>query len=175
MDIQKKAFRNRVDSLKRDNKKLSEKLAALKKEKMLVERDLRSVRKLLTEIPGQVILVQGQHIVFANEMAWAMLGYSEEELLDQNVFNLVHPKSSEFAKRMLKRLYLGKAIPDQFEVYMKKKNGEPFCCEVLWKKIRYRGKTAYLYNVINLDQRKQAECPSPVNRSYSLPEALLQR
>ena len=33
--VQKKAFKNRVDSLKRENKKLSEKLAVLRKEKQL--------------------------------------------------------------------------------------------------------------------------------------------
>ena len=31
--VQKKAFKNRIDSLKRENKKLSEKLAILRKEK----------------------------------------------------------------------------------------------------------------------------------------------
>ncbi len=154
---QKKAFKNRIDSLKRENKKLSEKLADLKKEKQLVQRDLRAAQKLLTQIPGPVILVQGPYIVFANEMAWHLLGYTEEELLGHDLFNLVHPRSSEFAKKTIQNLSSGKTVPDQFEVYMRKKNGESLCCEVKWKKIRYHGRTAFLYNVTGLDQRKQEE------------------
>jgi len=154
---QKKAFRNRVDTLKRENKKLSEKLAALRKETQSLQRELKVVRKLLTEIPGPVILVQGQQIVFANEIAWKLLGFSEEELLGYDPLNLVHQSSSEYARTAFKKLVTGRPIHDQFEVYMRKKNGEPICCEVHWKKTRYCGRSAFLFNVTSLDQRKLEE------------------
>lgn len=154
---QKKAFKNRIDSLKKGNKKLSEKLAVLKKEKQTIQSNLRTSQKLLNELPGPVILFQGQHIVFANEIAWRLLGYTEEELLSHKLMSLVHPKSSEYAGTFFKNLSTGKSIPDHFEIYVQKKNGEPLCCEVYWKKIRYQGRTAYLSNMVSLDRRKQEE------------------
>ncbi|MBW1900723.1 MAG: PAS domain S-box protein [Deltaproteobacteria bacterium] len=158
MDIvQKKAFKNRVDSLKRENKKLSEKLAVLRKEKQLVQRDLRDAHRLLAEIPGPVILVQGQNIVFTNEMTWNLLGYTEEELLSHELFDLVHPRSSEYVRTTVQKLSSGKPVPDQFEVYMRRKNGTSLCFEAHWKKIRYHGRTAFLYNMTRLDQRKKEE------------------
>jgi PAS domain S-box-containing protein len=155
--VQKKAFKNRINSLKRENKKLSEKLAVLRKEKKLVQRDLRDAQKLLAEIPGPVILVQGQHIVFANEMARNLLGYTEEEFLSHEIFDLVHPRSSENARSTVQKLSSGKLVPDQFEIYMRAKNGMPLCFEAHWKKIRYQGRTAFLYNMTLLDQRKKEE------------------
>jgi len=155
--VQKKAFKNRVDSLKRESRKLSEKLAALRKEKQLVQRDLRDAHKLLVEIPGPVILVQGQNIIFANKMAWSLLGYTEEELLRHELLDLVHPRSSEYARTTVQKLSSGKPVPDQFEVYMRTKNGASLYFEVHWKKIRYHGRTAFLYNMTRLDQRIREE------------------
>ena len=153
----KKAFRSRLESLKRENRKLSERLADLKKEKELLRRDLNMTRRLLAEIPGPVILVQDERMVYASKSAWEHLGYSEKEFLRQPLIGLIHPRSVEFANDFMKKLSSGKPVPGPFEIYMRKKNGQPMACEVHWKKIRYQRKIAFLFNVIGLDSRKMLE------------------
>jgi len=154
---QQKALKERVGRLERENQRLAEKLAALKKERQILQKDLRAIRKLLSEIPSAVVLVQGKDIVLANERAWRQLGYKEEDLLNLDFLSLVHPRSHEHFNAIRQNWLSGKPVPDQFEIYLRNKSGDSLCCEVYWKKIRYLRRTAFLFSMMALDQRKRDE------------------
>ncbi len=154
---QQKILIDRVDKLKKENMKLKAKLASFKEDKRSLQKGLKDTRKLLSEMPGAVILVQGENIVFANEAAWRQLGYTEKELLSQDILSLVHSRSLEHVKTIRKKWALGKPVSDQFEIYMRKKDGGSLCREVNWKKIRYQRGTAFLFNITDPYQRKLKE------------------
>ena len=154
---QKKAFKNRIDRLTKEKAKLAEKVSIIKKEKQRVEKSLRDDQRLLSEIPCPVALLQGNQLLFANEMAWELLGYTKEELWTLDPLDLVHPKSSEYVQNFLKKVRSSKPLPPRAEIYLQKKNGEPLFCDIQWKKIRHQDRTAFLLSVSDLSERKDRE------------------
>lgn len=152
-----KVFEERIDRLKRENQKLKDKLAAFKDEKSSIQKELRDLRKLLNDIPGAVLLVRGEEVLLFNKTAWRQLGYTEKEMLNCDLPSLVHPMSSESVAAIRRNWVSGKPVPDRFEVYMCKKDGRALCCELNWRKIRFQGRSALLFNIMDLDQRKRDE------------------
>ena len=148
---------NRVEKLKVQNLTLRKGLNTLRKENKSLEKALRDSRKLLKDIPGSVVLIQDGKIILMNETARDLLGYSEEEILGQNFLDLIHPDSVEYVKNLHERRISGKPVPDDYETYLVTRGGENLCCEFRVKKIRYQGRTAFLFDITGLYQRKQKE------------------
>jgi PAS domain S-box-containing protein len=154
---QQQKLENRVEKLKVQNLTLRKKLNALRKENKSLEKALRDTRKLLKDIPGSVVLIQDEKIILMNETARDQLGYAEEEILGRNFLDFIHPDSVEYVKNLHERRISGKPVPDDYETYLVTRGGENLCCEFRVKKIRYQGRTAFLFDITGLDQRKQKE------------------
>ncbi len=154
---QQQNLENRVEKLKVQDLTLRKKLKALKKENKSLEKALRDTRKLLRDIPGSVVLIQDGKIILMNETAKDQLGYAEEEILGRNFLDFIHPDSVEYVKNLHERRISGKPVPDDYETYLVTRGGENLCCEFRVKKIRYQGRTAFLFDITGLDQRKQKE------------------
>jgi len=154
---QQQNLENRVEKLKDQNLTLRKKLNALRKENKSLEKALRDTRKLLKDIPGSVVLIQDGKIILMNETARDQLGYAEEEILGRNFLDFIHPDSVEYVKNLHERRISGKPVPDEYETYLITRNGEDLCCEFHVKKIRYQGRTAFLFDITGLDQRKKKE------------------
>jgi PAS domain S-box-containing protein len=154
---QQQNLENRVEKLKVQNLTLRKKLNALGKENKSLEKAVRDTRKLLRDIPGSVVLIQDGKIILMNETARDQLGYAEEEILGRNFLDFIHPDSVEYVKNLHERRISGKPVPDDYETYLVTRGGENLCCEFRVKKIRYQGRTAFLFDITGLDQRKQKE------------------
>ena len=152
-----KVFEERIDRLKREKQQLKDKLSALRNEKSSIQKELRNLRQLLNDIPGAVLLVQGEAVILSNKTAWRQLGYTEKEMLNCDMPSLLHPRSSELVATLRQKWVSGKPVSDRFEVYMCKKDGSALCCELNWCKIRFHGRSAFLFNIMDLDQRKRDE------------------
>jgi PAS domain S-box-containing protein len=150
-------LKNRIDRLRGENQALREKLATLKKENGFLQRSLRDNSRLLKEFPGPMALIQEREIVLINEATLNQLGYAEEEILGRTFLDFIHPRSFEYVRALHQKRIAGKSVPDQYETYLSTKSGEAWSCEIRVKKIRYKGKRAFLVNLIGLDQRKQKE------------------
>jgi PAS domain S-box-containing protein len=154
---QEKILKERLERLKNQNKKLREKSAVLRKEKASLEKALKVSQKLLNYNPGAIVLIQDEKFIFINEIPRVQLGYEEEEIIGRNFLDFIHPRSKEFVRNLHQRRIAGKSVPDQYEVFLATKSGEPLCCEVAVRKIRHRNRTAFLLNLIGLDEKKQKE------------------
>jgi len=154
---QQQNLENRVEKLKVQNLTLRKRLNALRKGNKSLEKALRDTRKLLKDIPGSVVLIQDGKIILMNETARDLLGYSEEEILGRNFLDFIHPDSVEYVKNLHERRISGKPVPDDYETYLVTRGGENLCCEFRVKKIRYQSRTAFLFDITGLDQRKQKE------------------
>jgi len=154
---QQKALKGRVDRLKRENQKLKEKLAALRKEKQILQKDSRDTHRLLNETPGAVVLIQDEQVIFSNKGLQNLLGYPEEEILGRNFLDFMHPDYVEYSRNLRPRFGSGKPVPDQFENFLVTKDGKTLRCEVRWKKIRYQGRTAFYIHMMGLDRREKEE------------------
>jgi len=154
---QEKILKERLERLKNQNKKLREKAAVLRKEKESLEKALKVSQKLLNYNPGAIVLIQDEKLIFINEIVQMQLGYKEEEIIGRNFLEFIHPRSKEFVRNLHQRRIAGKSVPDQYEVFLATKSGEPQCCEVVVRKIRHRGRTSFLLNLVGLDEKKQEE------------------
>lgn len=154
---QEKTLKKRIDRLKNENQKLRDKMATLRKDHQSLQRDLKNSRKFLNNIPGAVVLVRDGEVLFINETSLERLGYTKEEMLGRNFLDFIHPASrEEIVEQYMKRLS-GKPVPDHYETYLVTKSGEAFCCDVRVKKFMYRGRRAFVLNVVGLDERKKEE------------------
>jgi PAS domain S-box-containing protein len=154
---QEKILKERLERLKDQNKKLREKSAVLRKEKESLEKALKVSQKLLNHNPGAIVLIRDEKVIFINEIPRMRLGYKEEEIVGRNFLEFIHPRSKEFVRNLHQRRIAGKSVPDQYEAFLATKSGEPLCCEVVVRKIRHQGRTAFLLNLVGLDEKKQKE------------------
>jgi len=138
--------------LREENRGLREKIALLKKEAGLSQKELKNTWKLINDVPGALFLVQQEKIVLANETACRELGYTAKEFLAKTLPDLLHPDSRSF----MNTIKQGRA-PGQNETSLKAKSGQTLSYEVRVNKTRYQGKPAFLLNMLNLDQRKTQE------------------
>ncbi len=143
--------------LRQENRGLREKIAQLKKESNVLQKELKNTWKLMSNIPAALFLVQQEKIVFANETACRELGYTRKEIFAKTLPDLLHPDSISFANALQQKRPMDQILPDQNETFLTAKSGQTLCYEVRVKKIRYQGKTAFLLNMLNLDQRKAQE------------------
>jgi nitrogen-specific signal transduction histidine kinase/CheY-like chemotaxis protein len=69
----------------------------------------------------------------------------------------VHPDLAGEVGELHKRRLSGKWVPNRYETCLIKKTGEKVCCEVRVKKIIYKGRKAFLLNILGLDEKKEEE------------------
>ena len=143
--------------LREENRGLREKIAQLKKETGLLQKELRKTWKLINDVPGALFLVQQEKIVFANENACRELGYTLKEILAKTLPDMLHPDSLSFVNAIQQGKAPGQILPEQNETSLTAKSGQTLCYEVRVNKTRYQGKPAFLLNMFNLDQRKTQE------------------
>ena len=143
--------------LRQENRGLREKISQQKKEMRLLQKELRNTWKLISDVQAALFLVQQEKIIFANETACRELEFTRKEICAKTLPDLLHPDSISFANALQQKRPLDQILPDQNETFLTAKSGQILCYEVRVNKIRYQGKTAFLLNMLNLDQRKEQE------------------
>ena len=152
-----RAAKNRVERLDKENRGLKEKLAGLRNENRLLQKGLKESHKLLNDMPGPAVLIQQKKVVFINEAARKQLGYTEEEIRELNLLELIHPDCIKRITALHQKRISGKSVPDQYETRLVTRHGETLSCEIRVKKVRFQGRVAFILNITEIDQRKQME------------------
>ena len=155
--VKESPLKNRLKRLENDKQKLKERLAALKKKNLGLEKELRVSSRLLNDVPGCVVLIQQEKVVFVNENTVKLSGYPIENILNRSFLEFIHPDNIEQIRIFHQKRISGKMAPDVFETYLVTKGGETLCCEVRVKKIRYHGRRAFLVHLIDQGKRKKRE------------------
>ncbi len=143
--------------IREENRGLREKIAGLRKESGGLQKELQNTWKLLDHIPGSLILVQHEKILFANETARRETGYTRNELLSMEVSDLLGSDSVSSALSIHSRKTGNPAPLHHPETPLKTKDGQILSAELRVAKTLYRGKTTFLFHIISLDQRKAEE------------------
>lgn len=113
----------RTAELKTINEKLQQKITEFTNAEERLERSERKYRSLVETIQeGMGIVDPDENIVFANSSFCDILGYSQEELIGMNLRDLV--PEEEFQKILKGTAKRKKGISDQYELVMKRKDGE---------------------------------------------------
>ncbi len=138
-----------------DRKKVGE---ALKES----EERYRALVNLGANIGEAVVMLQddekgaGMH-TFVNEEWTHITGYSEEELLNISMTDLIHPRDRKAAMERHRKRIRGEELPGLYELGIIRKDGTEVPVEVTFAHSNYKGKPANVGYIRDITDRKQME------------------
>ena len=136
--------------LREKNNDLKEKIKNLKKENARLKKNLEKAWELMAHVPGGLLLLQQEIIVYANEAACGWLGYSLAELAARNLSDIIDLKN---AQPILDVIHGRAAMQTPDVLQFKNRQGRPLYCAVHIKKTRYEGRKALFFNVIEIEKK----------------------
>lgn len=114
-------------------------------------------RELAQTAASVILIYQDPKLVYVNPFAGEMSGYSAEEQLSMDFWEIMHPDMQEFVKqRGLARLR-GEATPGRYEVKIVTKTGQERWLDFSACNIEFQGKPSVLGTALDITERKRAE------------------
>jgi len=95
--------------------------------------------------------------VYANRRATEIMGYSDSELRQKTIKDLVHPDELEKVTKRYKTIIQGGLFPEQHETRIIRKDGRSVPLEVTSARTVWHGESADLVIFRDISERKQAE------------------
>jgi two-component system, cell cycle sensor histidine kinase and response regulator CckA len=127
----------------------------------LAEQSLRESEErysLLTQNSQTGIYIHVNGVLkFVNNHFAEMLGYKPEKMIGRIYWNFVHPGDREMVKGISLARARGEAAPNEYEFRHQNKDGETIWVHNLPTIIKYHGQVANMGNLIQINDRKQAE------------------
>lgn len=114
-------------------------------------------RTLAESSAASVFIYQGTRMRYVNSAALALLGYSQEELLEKNLWDLFPLDYREFVKTRGMQRLRGESAPSQYEVKILTKSGEERWMMFNGSRIEFEGQPAVLGTAFDMTERKQLE------------------
>ena len=103
------------------------------------------------------ILSIDERYKFGNQTYLDMLGYTREELLDLDPWDVVAPESTEHVRERVRRRRQGEVLPETYELKFVRKDGSLLNVETNVKEITYEGRRAMQGCVRDVSERKRGE------------------
>lgn len=117
----------------------------------------RLFRGLFDLIPVTVIVVRGQRLMFINKAAEARTGYSRDELMAMNFWNVVHPDHRTPTKRLARELLEGKETFTETELKIIAKDGSEIWVELRATRAAIDKRPAIIASLMEVTDRKRME------------------
>ncbi|HJX35041.1 MAG TPA: ATP-binding protein [Desulfatiglandales bacterium] len=142
----------RIKRLKAENKSLRETLLLLRKDILNLKRHLRDRDRLFNLIPAGVMLIRNGKILEINEQMLENLGYKAEEVIGRDFLDFIHQDEEEYVRRLHNIWNSGKMAPGQYDAHLITRGGGSIYCDVKVRRIRFKGRTAFLLNLNRLEK-----------------------
>ncbi|MDH7511440.1 MAG: histidine kinase dimerization/phosphoacceptor domain -containing protein [Clostridiales bacterium] len=127
----------------------------------LTEKALREseekYRTVVDRANDGIAIIQDKIVQFANPRLLEIGGYSAEEVIGRPFTDFLTEKELQRMLTAYERGLAGNNGQTKFEVYLRKKHGDPFIAEINSSIIRYKNKEAALILVRDFTQRKKTE------------------
>ena len=104
-----------------------------------------------------LFIFQRDRVVFSNPALQDIVGLTEDETMRINPFDIVHPADRDLVRKRAARRLKGQSPPDDYEFRILTGDGKTRWVRLLATSIIYQGKPAILANILDIDERKQAE------------------
>lgn len=101
-----------------------------------------------------IFIVQNGQLVYANQRAADILGYSNEQLLGLLLKNIVHPDEAEQVVEIHQRRMRGEEVPSQYEATFINKHGSKVPVELTAAVTSWQGNPAGLVIIRDITDRK---------------------
>ncbi len=112
-------------------------------------------RAVAESTPAQIVIFQGDKFVYANPYSEVITGYSPEELIGMNFWQLVHPDSVETAIERGRARQLGMNVTDNYELRIVTKSGEEKWLNYSGRVIEFNEKPAVIGIATDISEKKR--------------------
>ena len=114
-------------------------------------------RTLTETVAAAAFIVQDTRFRYVNSTTEELTGYSREELLAMDFWDVIHPDSQELVKQRGMARQRGEDVPRQYETKLLTKSGEERWADLTLGVIEFEGKPAVLGTGFDITERKRAE------------------
>jgi diguanylate cyclase (GGDEF)-like protein/PAS domain S-box-containing protein len=114
-------------------------------------------RTLAETISAAAFIFQGTRLRYVNSASEKLTGYSREELLAMNFWDVIHPDSRELVKQRGLARQRGEDVPREYETKLLTKSGEERWAEFAVGLIEFEGQPAVMGTGFDITERKRAE------------------
>ncbi|MHB8138010.1 MAG: response regulator, partial [Smithellaceae bacterium] len=125
------------------------------------EEDLRESEerfRILTESsPTAILLYQNDKWIYANPAATEITGYTSQELLSMNFWNIVHPDDKQMVMERGKNRQQAVPVTSRYEFQIISKDGKVKWVDLSGATIVYNGRSAGIISVLEITERKKME------------------
>ncbi len=141
-----------------------------------VERDLRrsekKFRQLVETVNAAALIYQRRQLRYVNSQTEDLTGYTREELLGLDLYDLIHPDFRATVKQWGKSSQPRSSIGSKYEVVILTKTGETRWIEATVDIIKFERKASILVTAFDISDRKLAELE--LETSLSLLQATIE-
>ena len=128
---------------------------------LLVFRPIRAqqdlFRRVFETINVGIVLTRGGKLLYANPECGRLTGYSREQLLTMDYWELVHPDQRATMRERVAARQRGEALTDRYEYRLNTKDGTEAWAETSAALIDYQGKKTVFASFIDVTRRKRVE------------------
>lgn len=117
----------------------------------------RKFRVVTDTVPCAIYIHDGERLLYVNEAAVQLGGYSREELASMSMFDLVHPDDRAMMQQRAAARLSGDGTPSRYEFRGIKKDGSVVWLDFAGSLVNYGGRRALLATAFDITERKIAE------------------
>ena len=111
-------------------------------------------RSLAETVSAAIYIYHGSKFIYVNPAAETITGYSHDELMGMEVWDILHPDFVEKAKEHGALRQKGEEVPAHSETKILTKSGEPRWLDITPSLIRFQGQEAILATAFDVTARK---------------------
>jgi two-component system sensor histidine kinase/response regulator len=111
-------------------------------------------RSLAETVSAAIYIYQGSKYIYVNPAAETITGYTHDELMGMEVWDILHPDFLEETKEIAALRQKGEDVPAHFETKILTKNGEARWLDITPRLIRFQGQQAALATAFDITERK---------------------
>ena len=124
----------------------------------LALRESEATFRILAQTAESAILIfQDSKLVYLNPFAVAMTGYSAQEQLSMDFWEIIHPDHREMVRERGMARLRGEPVPSRYELKLITKSGEDRWLDFSASAIVFQGKPSVLGTALDITERKLAE------------------
>ncbi len=111
-------------------------------------------RTLAEDTTAIIFILQNNCFTYVNPALENLTSYSEEELLQMNFWEIVHPDHQEMIKNRELARQSGMSTPDRFELKLQTKNGATVWIYLTGSRITFNNEAAVLVSALDITELK---------------------
>src|SRR5947208_1202527 len=117
----------------------------------------RKFKAVADTAPCAIYIHDGTHIVYVNAAAERIAGYSREELLALDLWEIVHSDDRDFVMQRARQPFAGESTQDRYEYRIIRKDGSACWLDFSGSLVQFGDKLAVLGTAFDVTQRKADE------------------